>query len=240
MTRLLALVAVGALVWFGAQYGKDSYMAMLDANFSPVAAAKAGKTFKGNGLHKGWEQQPGQTTASTPTTTTTEPEKAVTIQPSVTPTPTSSRTPSPTPTLRTGSVTRGELAGADRCTGADDLTQPRTATLCLLNYARQYRGLGKVSVHDTLMASSLQKAKDVAACGYNHNPCDRANPLPSGVGCVGEVLFQGPKTPYETMKGWLASAGHRDILLDRDYRYFGFATVSDDGGRVWVVQMAGC
>jgi uncharacterized protein YkwD len=225
-------MVVGALVWFGAQYGKDQYLTMLDANYSPIAAAKAGKTFKGNGLHKGWDIN----TRSTPVASPAPAEKAVAIQPSATPSPTPTRTPSPTP--RPASATQGELAGADRCPGADDLTRPRAATLCLLNYARQYHNRGQVASHDGLNASALQKAKDVANCGYNHNPCNRAQALPSGYGCVGEVLFQGPKTPREAMKGWLASSGHRAILLDSDYRKVGIATVTDDGGRVWAAQLA--
>jgi uncharacterized protein YkwD len=123
--------------------------------------------------------------------------------------------------------------------GASTVACPGAATaqmLCLTNRARASAHLAGVTASTALMASSRQKAQDIARCGFSHNPCGRPNPLPP---CTAEAIFLGTATADDTIAGWLASPPHRAILLGAGAKHAGMAELDTARGRVWVMQL-GC
>jgi uncharacterized protein YkwD len=110
-----------------------------------------------------------------------------------------------------------------------------TATLCLVNGARADNGLGALTPNAKLAATATAYAKDLVAGSYfSHDGRDgssslqritRSGYVPAGAGYVlGENLAWGTgglATPRSIMQAWMNSAGHRQNILNRDFREFG-------------------
>jgi uncharacterized protein YkwD len=94
--------------------------------------------------------------------------------------------------------------------------------LCLLNWARQRRGLSPLPENPTLSVSARLKAQDINRCSdFSHEACGkRADDVARQAGyralAFGENLYLGPLEygrPRVAVDQWLNSDGHRENLM---------------------------
>ncbi|HEX8120676.1 MAG TPA: CAP domain-containing protein [Solirubrobacteraceae bacterium] len=123
------------------------------------------------------------------------------------------------------------------CRGATDVeAHPRVQRLamhCLINLVRVKAGRKKVRSSAALRHSATYKARRIAACKrFTHSPCGDALAAPFHQAHVTKhrSWFVGENlgwrkveeaTAYEILRGWLASPKHRQVLLDRRFKYLG-------------------
>ena len=127
------------------------------------------------------------------------------------------------------------------CTGVDlqptpdDLDQVRSATLCLINHQRALAGLPALKLSATLQAVAQAKSQEMVARDY----FDHTNPdgltaaqrvlnshyVPDGSSyTIGENIAFGTVnlgTPASIVEAWMQSPGHRENILDANYRETG-------------------
>ena len=137
--------------------------------------------------------------------------------------------------------------GVDQCPGAtkvpetaDDLTQAANATFCLVNAERASRGLRALTRDGDLTQAARGHSADMVQRDYfaHVNPDgdtlkDRvreAGYAEPGAGWrAAENLGWGTgqrATPNALVDAWLASDGHRRIMLDGSYRELGICVVT--------------
>ena len=157
---------------------------------------------------------------------------------------------------------REGVAGGDACANADllpdgsNLATIAEATLCLLNGERADRGLTALRLNDRLQRAALAHGGDMVEHLYfSHDGRDGSHPaeriraagyLSSGGGWrIGENLAWGTgdlATPKAIMAAWMASAGHRENILEPRYREVGIGVVAgnptgrDGGGATFVTE----
>jgi uncharacterized protein YkwD len=126
------------------------------------------------------------------------------------------------------------LAPAAASLGAID-----AATLCLLNGERADRGLAPLAPNAKLASAATAYAQDLVAGSYfSHTGRDgsgvldrlqRSGYVPPDAGwALGENLAWGTgslATPGAIMQAWMNSPGHRDNILNPDYREIGIGAV---------------
>ncbi len=130
------------------------------------------------------------------------------------------------------------LADERVCPGGERTDLPparQVATLiCLVNYARQKRGLEALSVIPMLNAASTRKADAIVRCdNFAHNPCGgdwTAAVRSTGYhGSFGENLYiaGGPYgAPRVAVDAWLNSPPHRRNLFSARWRVQGVALLA--------------
>lgn len=129
------------------------------------------------------------------------------------------------------------LASEQVCPGGErtDLPERRQAETmaCLLNFARERRGLRRLAVVPILNVASARKGQQILRCNrFAHNPCGgewTASTRSTGyTGAFGENLYlaRGPfAAPRPTVDAWLNSAPHRKNLFQAEWREQGLAAV---------------
>jgi uncharacterized protein YkwD len=114
---------------------------------------------------------------------------------------------------------------------------------CLVNRERLARGLPALVGGGRLHASARIEAGRIAHCSFSHFPCgvpwtdsmrDFARSCRSWA--AGEVLARGFRTPAAVVAAWMASPGHRRILLAPGMHGIGVAHYLG----VWVLHTATC
>ena len=128
----------------------------------------------------------------------------------------------------------------DLAPAADTLPAMVEATLCLINGERADHGLGALSHNGTLAGAATAYAQDLVAGSYfSHTGRDgsgvfdrieRSGYLVDGAGWViGENLAWGTgglATPGAIMQAWMNSPGHRDNILNPEFREIGIGIVT--------------
>jgi uncharacterized protein YkwD len=147
---------------------------------------------------------------------------------------------------RGGSPRRDGVGAGAACANADLAPAPATlpavaeATLCLLNGERADHGLAPLTPNGRLASAATAYANDLVAGSYfSHTGRDgsdvlerieRSGYLPRGAAwLLGENLAWGTgalSTPGSIMSAWMNSPGHRDNILNPDYREIGVAVVA--------------
>ena len=135
---------------------------------------------------------------------------------------------------RTG--TAGESAVADSltsrypsCTASAQSDAWRAEILRLVNEARVAAGRGTVEFNETLAAMASEYACELIQFEFfDHvNPVDgstldvRADAFGYDFFVIGENLAAGQPTPTEVFDAWMASAGHRENILDPRFTQLG-------------------
>jgi uncharacterized protein YkwD len=127
------------------------------------------------------------------------------------------------------------LAPEEDCPGGEDERAPvarqRTAMLCLLNWARERRGLDPLPLSRRLTRAATVKVEVMASCDeFAHNPCGVGVGEPAREfgyrGSVGENISWGTGmagAPRPTVDGWLHSRGHRRNLFRKRWRVQGIS-----------------
>jgi uncharacterized protein YkwD len=129
----------------------------------------------------------------------------------------------------------------------------RSAVLCLVNERRARRGLGALRADARVTRAAGRHARDMAARRYfaHQRPGgpdlgDRMSAAGVRYRAVGEAIAYGcgrRATPRATVRAWMNSPPHRDILLSRRYGTAGVgvadrAPVKCRGGATWVFNAA--
>ena len=147
---------------------------------------------------------------------------------------------------RDGAPRRDGVAAGAACAGADLAASPQSlagmtaATLCLLNGERADRGLAPLASNGRLATAATAYAADLVAGSYfSHTGRDgsglldrveRTGYLPRNAGWVlGENLAWGTgalATPGAIMQAWMNSPGHRENILNPDFREIGIGVVA--------------
>jgi uncharacterized protein YkwD len=151
----------------------------------------------------------------------------------------------------------GYLADDQTCPGGEKLDAPlddqANTMVCLVNYARDRRGLQPVATVDVLNQSSLAKAHRIVRClDFNHNACGQAPEADIRAlgfnGAWGENLFISGGAygaPRPALDGWLNSPDHRENLFRPEWLTQGIAVEKvknfgqDRNMTLWVNQFGG-
>ena len=132
------------------------------------------------------------------------------------------------------------LADEKTCPGGKrtdlPLVEQADAMVCLVNYAREKRGLNPLATVSLLSQSSLAKAERVVRCKeFKHAACgeDPASDARAAgyTGSFGENLYiaDGPYgAPRVALDGWLNSPGHRENLFRPEWSIQGIAVQTID------------
>ena len=103
------------------------------------------------------------------------------------------------------------------------------------NSARAQNGLGALSTNSALASAAYAKAQDILANDYfAHNspdgktPWDFINQSGYTYAYAGENLAIGYSDASELFSAWMASATHRDNILNPNFREIGVAVVSGE------------
>ena len=135
------------------------------------------------------------------------------------------------------------VAPTSVCPGGDDAAAPpadqQRTMLCLVDYARERRGLPPLAVSSTLFGSAALKSRDIAACErFAHDPCGSgsrrvfelvgygAGTSEWGTGENLALVSADAATPRYVLNGWLNSDPHREDLFRPDWREQGVSLIA--------------
>lgn len=148
------------------------------------------------------------------------------------------------------------LASESACPGGERIdlapSRQRATVACLVNFARQRRGLRKLLVVAALNGASSRKAQEIVNCdNFSHDPCGRSGALQDDSlghqGRFGENLYLATGrfgAPRVTVDAWLNSAPHRRNLFRKEWRGQGLAMLTRKSlagyhdVRLWVSVLA--
>ena len=146
------------------------------------------------------------------------------------------------------------LASEQTCPGGErtdlPLNEQANVMTCLVNYARQRRGLSALAPASLLNETSLKKAEKIVRCHeFAHDACgdDPAADVRAAnyYGSWGENLYLGEGrvgAPRVALDGWLNSPEHRENLFNPSWRYEGIALIAAvrvgqySNATIWVNQ----
>ena len=139
---------------------------------------------------------------------------------------------------------RAACAGAAQPLGAASAAAVEGAVLCLVNDERAARGLAPVRRDGALEAVAQRHAADMVARGYfaHVSPSGgtvdkrarRAGYLTAPCWVLGEDLARAPAAAASgeaVVAAWMASPGHRSVILDPDFGEGGIGLVPPAPGR---------
>jgi uncharacterized protein YkwD len=114
--------------------------------------------------------------------------------------------------------------------------------------AQSFAPAPPLSLSGTLAGVALGHATDMAAHGYfehqdlsGQSPADRVRAAGYSEKLVGENIAYGPKSVEEVVKGWLASPGHCQNIMDPHFTELGIAWAPGQirrQGLYWVMELA--
>ncbi len=127
-------------------------------------------------------------------------------------------------------------AGANLTPSSENVSQLRSATLCLLNRQRVRRGMKRLTESPGLRKAAQNYSQAMVAQSFFDHVSPGGSTLLSrvrtgtaylhdvGSWALGENIAWGTgelATPAQTMKGWMESPGHRRNILNRRFRHVG-------------------
>lgn len=123
---------------------------------------------------------------------------------------------------------------------------------CMVNYARQRKGLKRYRSHRRLTWSATRKAQDIVRCGFSHSACGRqfdhwirrSNYLRRSGWATGENIAWGSGSLGSTRSifvAWMRSRGHRAAILSSTFSDVGVGVVrgrfhGSPRARIWVLH----
>nr|WP_246066782.1 CAP domain-containing protein [Paenibacillus koleovorans] len=184
-------------------------------------------------------QWPGQTTPVKPPTPPV-------VKPNPTPTPTTpapvpAPTPTPIPTPKPTPVPAPTPTPSPTQPGTQDSTFAQQV-VTLVNQERAKAGLRALTSDAALANMAMDKAKDM----YNRNYFDHVSPTYGSpfdmmksynipFSYAGENIAKGQRTPQEVMTAWMNSQGHRENILNPNFKKIGVAYYNGE----WVQEFTG-
>lgn len=122
-----------------------------------------------------------------------------------------------------------------------------TAMVCMVNYARQKRGVRPFQHSESLRWAAKKKSADILRCGeFSHNACGRpwaywARKAGFAKCVIGENLAGGFRTVRAAFVQWMKSRGHRFHILNGSYNRLGTDYARDRSRRAtWTMFFARC
>jgi len=119
-----------------------------------------------------------------------------------------------------------------------------TEVLALVNQERSKAGLPGLQMDWELQRVSRVKSCDMAQKNYfSHqsptygSPFDMMKQFGINYKSAGENIASGQRTPAEAMQAWMASPGHRDNILNRQYTHIGVGYCQGGKMGVYWTQM---
>ncbi len=110
----------------------------------------------------------------------------------------------------------------------------------LVNVERTANGLSALKMHSELSKVAYEKSRDLAIYDYfahtslNYgSPFDIMQQFGISYGYAGENIAMGHKTPEAVVKAWMESPGHRQNILNVDFRNIGIGVYNDNGTIYW-------
>src|SRR5579884_247760 len=99
----------------------------------------------------------------------------------------------------------------------------RAAVVCLINDARERRGLPRLHEQGQLDAASQSHSDAMVARDFfgHGDPASRISSAGFNWGAYGEVISTGYSTPWHAFWGWMSSSEHCQILLSPTYKFIG-------------------
>ena len=152
------------------------------------------------------------------------------------------------PPLRGAADADGRAAAPDAPAAEEEVA--RAAAVEAIQRARRRAGLADLARNLALERAAQAQADDLAVSGtFSHRgrdgrgPAERVADAGYGpVSAVGESLAHGMEPPELVVERWLASAPHREILLDARFSEIGIGVAavhgSRPGHRMWVALFA--
>ena len=151
------------------------------------------------------------------------------------------------PTARAASACPGARARIAKASSA----KLRSALLCLVNRERADHGLRALRLDRKLQRAAGRHARDMVKHDYFAHQRDGGPDLTARLDRVGwsgsawgETIAYGcgaSGSPRATLRGWLDSPPHREILLSGSYRRGGLGVGAEapcgDGGATWVLDV---
>lgn len=149
----------------------------------------------------------------------------------------------------------GLLAPGSECPGQTDTSlgvrAQERAMACMHNHVRSKKRLPRLATNGRLIDAAGRKAIDIMNCSFSHTACGRdtfywtrRNGYAQGCWGAGENIAWGSGSYGSVraiMSAWLHSDGHRENILERDFRDkgIGLEKGSFEGrpnAQVWVTQ----
>ena len=116
-----------------------------------------------------------------------------------------------------------------------------TQVLRLVNEAREAEGRDPLKKHKQLSWSAREHALDIATSGnFSHDgwlDFIRASGFKNSY--AGENIAYGYSSPSSVMNAWLNSTGHRNNILNSNFRYLGIGCIYGRGSIWWVQNFGG-
>jgi uncharacterized protein YkwD len=143
-------------------------------------------------------------------------------------------------------VPAGEAESSARCGGA-----PRAALLCLVNAERAAHGVRALRWDGRLSRAATRHARDMVRHGYVGHQRGGGAELDARLARAGwhgsawgETIAYGcgrAGSPRRTVRSWMASSGHRAVILSGAYGRAGIGLARRApvgcGGRTWVLDV---
>ena len=136
-------------------------------------------------------------------------------------------------TLAASPAHAANCAGADLLPALSSVPTAKAATLCLLNDERASRGLAPLSTHPELETAAQNYSQAMVQHRFFAHVSPGGQTLTDRLAdytgaaldyTTGENLAWGEgalATPTAIVRGWMASPGHRDNILSRDFNEIG-------------------
>ena len=138
----------------------------------------------------------------------------------------------PTVTAGAGAADASRAVTQTYVSGVSNFDYARDV-LARVNSERAAAGLAPLALDAELTNAAMLRAGETSVL-FSHS-------RPNGTPCFdvsdkayGENIAMGYRTPAAVMGGWMNSQGHRDNILDSDYRSIGIGCVSVGGSYYWV------
>jgi uncharacterized protein YkwD len=160
--------------------------------------------------------------------------------------PTSSARPKPSSTASRRASGGTTTAGPSRTAVSADTSQEDQVT-ALVNEERARAGCGAVRTDERLRAAARGHSRDMAVNDYFSHTAPNGSTFVDRAAAAGyprdqaggENIAMGYRTPAEVMAGWMASQGHRENILNCDFKALGVGLAGDSGGTAYWTQVFG-
>jgi uncharacterized protein YkwD len=153
--------------------------------------------------------------------------------------------------LSTASAEARTCAGARASISKASPRKLRSALLCLVNRKRAANGLKKLKLDRKLQRAAGRHARDMVKHDYFAHQREGGPDLTERLDRIGwsgtawgENIAYGcasSSSPKATLRNWMNSPPHRDILLSGTYRRGGLGVGAEapcgDGGATWVLDV---
>lgn len=123
-----------------------------------------------------------------------------------------------------------------------EASDPITDTLYLLNECRLHYGLPQLTLDTKILPVSDIRVSESASL-FSHTRPDGRRYSTAFSDCnvcyqyCGEILAYGYQTPEQVINAWMASPGHRSVILSSHYKKVGISRILADDNRIyWAIE----